>query len=172
MRLHRAGALAFGALVSGCAATPWDFPVPTMIGDKQGVSMTGFMKTDSEAGVLPQHLLHRFGVALRRHLDELAQQHLDPRHVTTPFRRVDRDAFVEQLAHERVEVLGAFGAPLRIARLTFLELAMLRRLAVADVIVGLPRRAWRGRRRRGADGLGNGTRTMACRRQMIMRRHG
>ncbi|MBW6530537.1 hypothetical protein KZ820_07290 [Sphingomonas sp. RRHST34] len=48
MRLHRAAALALGALLSGCAATPWDFPVPTMIGDKQGVSMTGFMKTDSE----------------------------------------------------------------------------------------------------------------------------
>ena len=33
---------------AGCAATPYDFPVPTMIGDRQGVSMTGFMKTDSE----------------------------------------------------------------------------------------------------------------------------
>jgi hypothetical protein len=35
----------------GCTATPWDFPVPTMIGDQQGVAMTGFMRTDSEAEV-------------------------------------------------------------------------------------------------------------------------
>jgi len=41
MRRAGAAALALGLALSGCAATPWDFPVPTMIGDKQGVSMTG-----------------------------------------------------------------------------------------------------------------------------------
>lgn len=38
-------------LTAGCAASPWDFPVPVMVGNLQGTSMTGFMATDSEAEV-------------------------------------------------------------------------------------------------------------------------
>ncbi|MBB4152737.1 hypothetical protein GGQ80_000613 [Sphingomonas jinjuensis] len=46
-----AATLMLAIATTACAATPWNFPVPTMIGDQQGVSMTGFMKTDSEAEV-------------------------------------------------------------------------------------------------------------------------
>jgi hypothetical protein len=34
--------------LAGCAVSPYDFPMPTMIGNEQGVSMTGFMATASE----------------------------------------------------------------------------------------------------------------------------
>jgi hypothetical protein len=34
--------------LGGCAATPYDFRVPILIGDEQGVSMTGYMATDDE----------------------------------------------------------------------------------------------------------------------------
>lgn len=34
--------------LGGCAATPYDFPVPVLIGEEQGVSMTGYMATDDE----------------------------------------------------------------------------------------------------------------------------
>lgn len=30
----------------GCAASPYDFPNPTMVGAEQGYSMTGYMATD------------------------------------------------------------------------------------------------------------------------------
>lgn len=48
MTMRSAVLLSLAIATAGCAATPYDFPVPTMIGDRQGVSMTGFMKTDSE----------------------------------------------------------------------------------------------------------------------------
>jgi hypothetical protein len=38
----------FALTLAGCAASPYDFPVPTMIGNEQGISMTGFMATASE----------------------------------------------------------------------------------------------------------------------------
>lgn len=45
-------ALAAGAAaLAGCAATPWDFPVPVMVDGEPATSMTGFMKTDDEAVV-------------------------------------------------------------------------------------------------------------------------
>ena len=37
--------------LAGCAATPYDFPVPVMVGDAQAVSMTGYVATDDEAAV-------------------------------------------------------------------------------------------------------------------------
>jgi hypothetical protein len=37
--------------LTGCATTPYDFPVPVMVGNEQGVSMTGYMATDDEAVV-------------------------------------------------------------------------------------------------------------------------
>lgn len=51
MTLRTAATLMLAITTAACTATPWDFPVPTMIGDQPGVSMTGFMKTDSEAEV-------------------------------------------------------------------------------------------------------------------------
>ena len=48
----RRGAVALlASLVAGCAASPWDFPVPVMVGNQQGTSMTGFMATSEEAEV-------------------------------------------------------------------------------------------------------------------------
>ena len=47
-RRTRLAALAMALGTGACTATPWDFPVPTMIGNEQGVAMTGIMKTDSE----------------------------------------------------------------------------------------------------------------------------
>jgi hypothetical protein len=38
-------------LVSACAASPYDFPVPVMVDGRQATSMTGYMATDDEAVV-------------------------------------------------------------------------------------------------------------------------
>lgn len=38
-------------LLAGCATTPYDFPVPVMVGTEQGISMTGYVATDDEAVV-------------------------------------------------------------------------------------------------------------------------
>lgn len=47
----RTGFMALVLATTGCAASPWGFPVPTMIGNEQGVAMTGVMKAKSEADV-------------------------------------------------------------------------------------------------------------------------
>jgi hypothetical protein len=44
-----AGALAWA--LTGCADSPYDFPVPVMVGEGQGVSMTGYMATGDEGEV-------------------------------------------------------------------------------------------------------------------------
>lgn len=46
------------ACLGGCAASPYDFPMPTMIGNEQGYSMTGFMATADE-GVVRERLEKR-----------------------------------------------------------------------------------------------------------------
>lgn len=46
--VHVGMLLALFTTLGACATTPYDFPVPVMIGDEQGVSMTGFMATDDE----------------------------------------------------------------------------------------------------------------------------
>lgn len=38
-------------LLAACAASPYDFPTPTLIGTEPGYAMTGYMATDSEAEV-------------------------------------------------------------------------------------------------------------------------
>jgi hypothetical protein len=38
-----------GLLISGCAASPYDFPVPVMIDGHQATSMTGYMATADDA---------------------------------------------------------------------------------------------------------------------------
>lgn len=43
--------MAAAAMLSGCAASPYDFPVPVLVEGQQAVSMTGFMATDDEAVV-------------------------------------------------------------------------------------------------------------------------
>lgn len=46
--------LAFSAStlpLAGCAASPYDFPVPVMVEGVQATSMTGYMATDDEAVV-------------------------------------------------------------------------------------------------------------------------
>jgi hypothetical protein len=35
-------------MLSGCAASPYDFPQPAMIGDQHGYSMIGFVKKNTE----------------------------------------------------------------------------------------------------------------------------
>ncbi len=47
----RVASVLLATLVAGCAASPWDFPVPVMVGNQQGTSMTGFMATTDEAEV-------------------------------------------------------------------------------------------------------------------------
>lgn len=47
----RLAALAAILGTAACAASPWGFPVPTMIGDEQGVAMTGVIKARSEEEV-------------------------------------------------------------------------------------------------------------------------
>lgn len=56
--MKRAALLALGAALSGCATTPWDFPVPVMVDGRQATSMTGYMATDDEA-VVRQRLAER-----------------------------------------------------------------------------------------------------------------
>lgn len=43
--------LLLGSMVSGCAASPYDFAVPVMVDGRQATSMTGYMATDNEAEV-------------------------------------------------------------------------------------------------------------------------
>ena len=45
-----AAVLSCGVL-SACAASPYDFPVPVMVDGEQALSMTGYMRTDDEAAV-------------------------------------------------------------------------------------------------------------------------
>ena len=40
-----------GSMVSGCAASPYDFAVPVMVDGRQATSMTGYMATDDDAEV-------------------------------------------------------------------------------------------------------------------------
>ena len=38
-------------LLSACAASPYDFPVPVMVDGQQATSMTGYLATDDENAV-------------------------------------------------------------------------------------------------------------------------
>lgn len=49
-----------GSMVSGCAASPYDFAVPVMVDGAQATSMTGYMATDDEA-VVRERLAGRMG---------------------------------------------------------------------------------------------------------------
>jgi hypothetical protein len=48
----------FALALAGCATSPYDFPVPVMVGNEQATSMTGFMATADEA-VVRQRLAAR-----------------------------------------------------------------------------------------------------------------
>lgn len=51
MRVARLLIASVCALVSACAASPYDFPVPVLVEGKPATSMTGYMATDDEAVV-------------------------------------------------------------------------------------------------------------------------
>ena len=51
MKIHWMGwvALAGAGIAGGCAASPYDFPVATMIGNQRAYTMTGFAKGRDDA---------------------------------------------------------------------------------------------------------------------------
>jgi hypothetical protein len=46
------------SMLTGCAASPYDFPQPTMIGDQYGYSMIGFVKKNTEE-IMKDRISHR-----------------------------------------------------------------------------------------------------------------
>jgi hypothetical protein len=72
----RGGLVALMLGTAGCAASPWGFPVPTMIGDEQGVAMTGIIKASTEEDVR-RRLAEKMKCPDRLHVASLTTERAD-----------------------------------------------------------------------------------------------
>lgn len=74
--VRRPGAVALLLSAAGCATSPWGFPVPTMIGNEQGVAMTGVVKAHDEDDVR-RKLAQRLGCPDSIHFASLTTERAD-----------------------------------------------------------------------------------------------